>query len=75
MRIRKGQKHMDPTDPDPATPVFIIETDLGVGKDGAGEDPGEDGGEAAPVSGCGSGRPKNIWILQIRIRIRNAGHN
>ncbi len=28
-------------------------------------------------SGCGSGRPKNIWILQIRMRIwiRNTGSN
>ncbi len=26
-------------------------------------------------SGCGSGRPKKIWILRIRMRIRNTDHN
>ncbi len=26
-------------------------------------------------SGCGSGRPKNIWILRIRILIRNTDRN
>jgi hypothetical protein len=36
---------------------------------------GSGSGSTPLTSGSGSGRPKNMWIRWIRIRIRNTGWN